>query len=156
MTLCGPQGVDPRAPRFNQAVTALAIAAAFLLDAPLLLAAPALWLAAAAFLGPRFNLWGRVFVHLVRPALGLPLPVKLKVPGPARFAAGMGVAFLAPAALLAGLDGGAGVVGWSLAGAVAALAALAAATDYCLGCEIHAFLVRVGLLRVSAPTLPLG
>ncbi|HWG90178.1 MAG TPA: DUF4395 domain-containing protein [Candidatus Thermoplasmatota archaeon] len=151
MTECSSQGVDPRAPRFNQAVTALTLLAAFLLGLPVLLAAPALWLGAAAFLGPRWNLWGQAWVRLVRPALGLAPPTKLKVPGPPRFAAGLGFVFLVPATVLALAGGTAALVGWSLALAVAALAALAAITDYCLGCEIHAGLVRLRALAVRSP-----
>jgi hypothetical protein len=80
----------------------------------------------------------RLYATLIRPRLGP--PSHLEDPRPPRFAAGVGVAFLATAslALVAGAPGAA----WALALAVAALAGLAATTGICVGCEMWLFFAR--------------
>lgn len=136
--------IDPRAPRFNQGVVGVGALAAFVLDAPLVLPPLALLLAAGALLGPQANplsqLWRRVLV----PALRLGPPQTTKDAAPVRFAQGVGFAFLAVASilLLAVGAGAAGLVGWGLTLAVAALALLAAVTDLCVGCEIYVLLKK--------------
>lgn len=135
-----PPPIDPRGPRTNQAVLAVGLAAGFLAGwwpiAPLF----ALVLAPGALLGPRYGPVLRLYAALVRPRLGP--PTELEDPRPPRFAALLGTLFLAGAtvAFLAG----ASLVGWALTLAVAVLAALAAATGLCIGCELYVGLARRG------------
>lgn len=128
-----PAGIDPRGPRLNQAVLATGLAVGFLLGwwpvAPLF----AVVLGLGVVLGPPANPVLLAFGHLVAPRLGP--PTELEDPRPPRFAAAVGVAFLlaATAAFLGGLS----ALGWVLTLVVAALAALAAATGLCVGCEVY-------------------
>ena len=66
-------------------------------------------------------------------------------PAPHRFAQGVGAAFLAASTLA--LFVGAGVVGWVLAGIVAALALLNVVAGFCAGCFVYYQLARRGWLR---------
>jgi hypothetical protein len=91
----------------------------------------------AAF-GPRYGLFIRLYADVIRPRLGP--PKELEDPRAPRFAATIGVVFLAAATLAFGLD--ASAVGWTLSLIVAALAGLAAVTGICVGCEVWLFLAR--------------
>jgi len=65
-------------------------------------------------------------------------------PAPHRFAQGVGAAFLAASTLA--LFVGASVVGWVLAGIVAALALLNVVVGFCAGCFVYYQLARRGWL----------
>ena len=136
--MSSPAPIDPRGPRFNQAVLATGLLAGFVVDwkpvAPLF----ALVLLAGAAFGPRYGPFLALYARVIRPRLGP--PAELEDPRPPRFAASLGVAFLA-AATLAFLAGSA-AVGWGLALVVAALAALSATTGVCVGCEMYVLLIR--------------
>lgn len=133
-----PRPIDPRGPRFNQAVLATALLAGFVLDwRPVVPLFAAVLFLGAAF-GPRYGPFLRLFTDVIRPRLAP--PSELEDPRPPRFAGAVGVAVLA-AATLAFLAGSAGV-GWALALVVAALAALSAATGICVGCEMWLFAAR--------------
>jgi hypothetical protein len=136
--MASPTPIDPRGPRFNQAVLATALVVGFLADwrpvAPLF----ALVLLAGAAFGPRYGPFLALYAKAIRPRLGP--PSELEDPRPPRFAAAVGVAFLG-AATIAFLAGST-VVGWGLALVVAALAALSATTGVCVGCEIYLLLTR--------------
>lgn len=152
--------VDPRAARFAQGATATLLAAAFLLDRALLVPLVALTLLAPVLLGPKANVWARLFTQGLRPLLRLGAPAKTKDVAPIRFAQTLGVLFLVPASLLLLLPAvgaaltltaaTATLIAWSLALAVAALAGLAAATDLCLGCILYSVVLRAR--RAPAPT----
>jgi hypothetical protein len=133
--------VDSRLPRFSQALQAVILAAAFLLDArpvvPLLLVI----IGAAAFGGPRYNLWAYLYRALpIEP--GEPEPA-----APPRFAQKIGTVFLAIATVgLYALEAETTawwVFGWGPALVVAVLSGVAAATAFCLGCEMYLMLQRV-------------
>jgi hypothetical protein len=130
--------IDPRGPRTNQAFLAVALAVAFLFDLRPLVPALAVLLGVGAVFGPRAAPVLRVYSALIRPRLGP--PSHLEDPRPARFAAAVGTLFLVAAgvAFLAGAPG----LAWVLALVVAALAALAALTGVCVGCEIWLLLAR--------------
>ena len=137
--------IDPRGPRFNQAVLATALLAGFLFDwRPVVPIFAAVLLLGAAF-GPRYGPFLRLYAEVIRPRLAP--PAELEDPRPPRFAAAVGVVVLSGAALafLAGWPG----VGWGLALVVAALAALSAATGLCVGCEIYLSATRRRGVRVS-------
>jgi hypothetical protein len=133
-----PKAIDPRGPRFNQGSITVLLLAGFLLDwrpiAPII----GLVLLLGAAFGPRYGPFLRLFADAIKPRLSP--PTELEDPRPPRFAAAVGVAFLAAstAAFAAGQAG----VGWALALIVAALAGLAAVTGVCVGCEVYLFLAR--------------
>lgn len=133
-----PTPIDPRAPRFNQAVLTVGLLAGFLLDLPAVAPLFALVLFLGAAFGPRFGPFLRIYAQFVKPHLDP--PAFLEDPRPPRFAATIGVAFLSTSTLvfLAGLPG----LAWGLALVVAALAGLAATTGICVGCEMWLFFAR--------------
>lgn len=134
-----PAAIDPRGPRTNQAVLAAGLALGFLTGwwpvAPVF----AVVLGIGVAFGPR---WGPVLVayrHLLAPRLGP--PDELEDPRPPRFAAAVGVVFLVAATVAFAL--GAATAGWVLTLIVAGLAALAAATGVCVGCEMYVMAARL-------------
>ena len=138
-----PTPIDPRAPRFNQAVLTVALLGGFLLDpvsewarliAPLF--AVVLFLGAA--FGARYGPFLRLYAEAIKPRLGP--PAELEDPRPPRFAATVGVIFLGGATIAFAL--GAVGFGWALTLIVAVLAGLAATTGLCVGCEIYVFVAR--------------
>jgi hypothetical protein len=138
-----PTPIDPRAPRFNQAVLTVALLGGFLLDpvsewarliAPLF--AVVLFLGAA--FGARYGPFLRLYAEAIKPRLGP--PAELEDPRPPRFAATVGVIFLGGASVAFAL--GAVGFGWALTLIVAVLAGLAATTGLCVGCEIYVFVAR--------------
>ena len=126
--------VDPRQPRFGQAVTGLALLGGFLADWPPVIPAVAILLAGASLGGPSWNLYAHAFRGLRR-LVRLGPPSELEEAAPPRFANTMGFAFTAAASALLALDLHAAA--WTLALIVSALALLAAATGLCVGCELY-------------------
>lgn len=133
-----PRPIDPRGPRFNQAVLTVALLAGFVADARPVVPAFAVVLLLGAAFGPRYGPFLRLYADFVRPRLAP--PAELEDPRPPRFAAAVGVVFLS-AATVAFAAGAVGL-GWGLALVVAALAGLAATTGLCVGCEIYLLLAR--------------
>jgi hypothetical protein len=140
-----PTPIDPRGPRFNQAVLALALITGFLLDWRAVIPVFAVVLFLGAAFGPRYGPFLRLYADLIRPRLSP--PDEVEDPRPPRFAATVGTVFLSGAtiALLAGVP----VLAWGLALIVAALAGLAAATGLCVGCEIYILVARSRGLALS-------
>lgn len=134
-----PAGIDPRGPRTNQAVLAVGLAVGFVLGwwpvAPIF----AVILGLGVAFGPQWNPVLVGYRHLLAPRLGP--PSELEDPRPPRFAAAVGVAFLVAATAAFVL--GATTLGWVLALVVAALAALAATTGICVGCEMYLAAARL-------------
>lgn len=133
-----PRPIDPRGPRFNQAVLTVALLAGFLLDVRIVAPIFAIVLLLGAAFGPKYGPFLRLYAEVIKPRLSP--PAELEDPRPPRFAAAVGVVFLtlATIAFLAGAT----TLGWVLALIVAALAGLAAVTGICVGCEIYLFLAR--------------
>lgn len=131
--------VDPRAPRFGQAITATVLAAGIGFQAPMLVYAVAAILLASALTGWRVDLygflWRRVVLRFVEPMAPEPA-------APHRFAKLVGAVGTGLATIL--LLGGVVLPGYLLAGAVAVAAGLAASTGFCLGCRMYR---TVGLFR---------
>jgi hypothetical protein len=144
--MAAPSPIDPRGPRFNQAVLASALLAGFLVDWRAVVPVFAVVLVLGAAFGPRYGPFLRLYADVVRPRLAPPR--HLEDPRPPRFAAAVGVAFLAAGSLafVAGHPG----VGWGLALVVAALAGLSATTGLCVGCEMYLFLARRRGVRLVA------
>lgn len=140
-----PAPIDPRGPRCNQAVLACALVIGFLTGQWLVVPLFAVVLFLGAAFGPK---WGPVlwlFATVVKPRLAP--PTELEDPRPPRFAASVGVFFLVASTIA--FVAGASVLGWTLALIVAALAAAAATTGLCVGCEMYVLFVRLrGGVRV--------
>lgn len=133
-----PKPIDPRGPRFNQAVLTAALLGGFVLDVPVVAPIFAVVLFLGAAFGPRYGPFLRLYVEAIKPRLGP--PAELEDPRPPRFAATVGVIFLS-AATVAFAVGAVGF-GWALTLIVAVLAGLAATTGLCVGCEIYVFVAR--------------
>lgn len=133
-----PTPIDPRGPRFNQAVLTVALLAGFLLDARWVAPVFAVVLFLGAAFGPRYGPFLRLYAEAIKPRLSP--PSELEDPRPPRFAAAVGVIFLLAATI--SFAAGAIGLGWVLALIVAALAGLAAVTGICVGCEIYLLFAR--------------
>lgn len=133
-----PTPIDPRGPRFNQAVLAVALLAGFVLDWRPVVPLFGLVLLAGAAFGPRYGPFLAVYAKVIRPRLGTPR--EMEDPRPPRFAAAVGVVFLTAGSLA--FAAGAPGLGWGLALIVAALAGLSAVTGICVGCELYLFATR--------------
>jgi hypothetical protein len=125
--------VDVNVPRFNQACVALLTGVAFVTQVWVVVPIVAAIVALTRFAGPRYGLFTRVYVGLLRPRLSG--PVATEPAGPPRFAQLLGVVFLALATVLFAV--GWMTPGWVVTLMVTALAALAATTRICVGCIIY-------------------
>lgn len=135
-------GIDPRGPRFGQALTGSIALAAFLVNAPVVVGALTLVLGAGSVLGYRFNLWAKLYKRLVRPWLSD--PDELEHPDPPRFAMCLGFVFTAAGWLVLEPLGPFvdAWIGWTPVLIVSGLALFAAATDICVGCEFYVLVQR--------------
>jgi len=133
-----PAPIDPRGPRLNQSVLAVAMLAAFVFNIRWLVPAFGLILLAGAAFGPRYGLVLRLYAEFIRPRLKA--PAYLEDPRPPRFAAAIGAVFLVAASLA--FLGDLGFVAWLLVLIVTALAGLAATTGVCVGCELYLMIVK--------------
>ena len=136
--MSNPKPIDPRGPRFNQAVLTVALLGAFLLDAKVVVPVFAVVLLLGAAFGAKYGPFLRLYAEAIKPRLAP--PAELEDPRPPRFAAAVGVAFLTAATLA--FAAGASGLGWALALIVAALAGLSAVTGICVGCEIYLVVAR--------------
>ena len=141
-----PQPIDPRGPRTNQAVLATGLVAGFLADWWVVAPVFAVVLFLGAAFGARYGPVLRIYADVVRPRLRP--PAHMEDPRPPRFAATVGVVFLVAATVAFGA--GADALGWVLALVVAALAALAAVTGVCVGCEMWLFYARRRRVELAA------
>jgi Domain of unknown function (DUF4395) len=149
-----PAMVDPRQPRFGQAVTGTVLALAFMLGWSLALPVLALILGAASLLGPRANLYAYLWRGLVK-WLRLGPPGELEEAAPPRFANTVGFAFLTVASVTYAF--GSDILAWTLGLIVSGLALLAAVTGLCVGCELYVLARRVGTRgRVPAKRVARG
>jgi hypothetical protein len=133
-----PPPIDPRGPRFNQAVLAGALLVGFAVQWWPVVPLFAVVLGLGAAFGSRYGPFLRLYAEVVRPRLGP--PTDLEDPRPPRFAALIGTLFLAAGTAAFALD--AAAVGWALALVVAALAGLAALSGLCIGCEVYLAVAR--------------
>jgi hypothetical protein len=144
MTLPRPsRQIDPRGHRFRAGLSVAILVAGFLTGVPIVVPLIGAALGVSAFFGTRWSILGRPWPS-VRRALRIGPPPELESEFPPRFAQLLGFVGLTLATLL--LGGGFVVAGWLLAGTVATLQALLAATGYCLGCRLY-------FLRWYAPAL---
>ncbi|CAB4323112.1 MAG: DUF4395 family protein [Actinobacteria bacterium] len=140
-----PAPIDPRGPRTNQAVLSCALVIGFVLGAQWVAPLFAVVLFLGAAFGASYGPVLRFFQVVIKPRLSP--PSELEDPRPPRFAASVGVVFLTAAS--AAFAAGASTFGWVLSLIVAGLAALAAISGICVGCEMYVLLVRLrGGVRV--------
>ena len=125
--------VDPRGQRFGAGLSAVILAAAFLVDQPVIVALVAVAMFASSAFGTQYWLLGKPW-PAVRRTLHLG-PTELEHEYPPRFAQALGVTFLALGLILIALR--ISLAGWALVGAVVALQTLLAATGFCLGCRLY-------------------
>ena len=135
--------IDPRGHRFGAGLSVVILGTGFLAQVALVVPAIAAALGISAVFGTRYSILGRPW-PVVRRFLRLGPPAELESEFPPRFAQLLGTAGLILATLL--LAVGQAGAGWLVAGAVAALQILLAATGYCLGCRLYG-------LRWYAPRL---
>lgn len=142
--------VDPRAPRFGAAITAVLLLVDVFLGVAGATAAALVLLAAltalfgwGAFAGIRRHPYGLLFRRLVRPRLAP--PAELEDAAPPTFAQLVGflVTLVGLVLALAGVPLAAPIA----AGVAFVAAFLNAAFDYCLGCRIFVLLVRARIVR---------
>jgi hypothetical protein len=138
--------IDARAPRVNQAVVAIISIISVVTGWWPLLALYALQMAIGLRFGRRYCLACVLYFEVIQPRLG---EGPIEDARPPRFANILGVIFLSAAsvAYLVGLP----LLGGGLALIVAALAALAATTAICVGCEMYRIAAR--LRSIQARTL---
>jgi hypothetical protein len=138
-----PNGLDPRGPQFNAAVTMVVLVVVLITAGSAfgtaLIALQAALFAWGAIAGVQRTVHAAVFKRLVRPRLSA--PDHLEDPAPPRFAQAVGLVFTA-VALVALL------LGATTVGIVAVALALVAATlnavfRLCLGCELYLILKRL-------------
>ena len=132
--------IDSHMPRFSQAIQAVLLIVAFLLDLRWVVPVLALILGAAVLGGPKAN----VFAYLYR---ALPIPRGEPEPAaPPRFAQTLGTIFLSISTFglyaLEAESPGWWALGWGPALLVATLCVLAATTSFCLGCEMYLLIQR--------------
>jgi hypothetical protein len=130
--------IDARAPRFNQTVVGVFALAGCLLGWPVLWALMAVQLALGLTLGRRWCLACRIYYEVIQPRIG---EGDLEDSRPPRLANMMGTGFLGAASIAWWVGGP--VVGTVLGAVVAALALLAATTNFCTGCEIYRLSARL-------------
>lgn len=130
--------IDERAPRFNQTVVAVVALAGVLGGWPLAWALMGAQLAIGLTLGRRFCLPCLAYFILIQPRIG---EGRIEDSRPPRLANMMGTVFLGSAALAWWL--GAETIGTVLGLLVAGLAALAAVTGFCAGCELYKLSARL-------------
>jgi hypothetical protein len=134
--------IDPRGHRFGAGLSAILIGASFVLNAPFGVFLAFLSIGVSGLFGLKYSIYGAIWRRIVKVAhLGKTEP---EHEYPPRFAQVFGSVVLAVSLIAFGLS--LPLVGWVLAGAVAALQTVLAVTGYCLGCRLY-------FLRWWAPTL---
>lgn len=125
--------VDPRAPRFGQAITATGLLLGIVLQAPIFVYAITAILLTAVLTRWKLHPYSLVWRHLLVPLVGR--PDEPEPAAPHRFATVLGATgtTVATIAILAGMP----LVGYVFAGAITAAAGLAAVTGLCLGCRMY-------------------
>ena len=144
--------IDSRAPRFNQVIVGSVTLAALLTGWWGLVAAMGLQLIIGLRFGRQYCITCLVYFEVIQPRFG---EGPIEDARPPRFANVVGALFLSAAsiAFVVGLT----TLGWALTGMVSALAFLASATGFCLGCEIYKLVARVrGIKEGSVAHLDLA
>ena len=139
--------IDARAPRVNQVAVGLATLIALLTGFWPLASLMGLQLIAGLTFGRRFCVACVFYFEVIQPRMG---EGPIEDARPPRFANIVGAIFLTSATLafVTGLT----TIGWLLTGIVSALAFLAAATGFCVGCEMYKVIARLRGIRAGSTT----
>jgi hypothetical protein len=137
--------VDTTRIKFNQASIIAFMLLAYALDVPWLVLFVGLVLGVGT-VWPKGALFQQVYGQVLKPWGVLKPHVIEDDPTPHRFAQGLGATVLGLSSL-ALLVLNAPVLGWLLAGLVAALAAINLLLDFCAGCFVYYQLTRLGLVQ---------
>lgn len=139
--------IDARAPRFNQVAVGLATLIALVTGFWPLASLMGLQLIVGLRFGRRFCAACVFYFEVIQPRIG---EGPIEDARPPRFANIVGSIFLTSATLafVTGLT----TVGWVLTGIVSALAFLAAATGFCVGCEMYKVVARLRGIRAGSTT----
>ena len=139
--------IDARAPRVNQVAVGLATLIALLTGFWPLASLMGLQLIVGLTFGRRFCGACVFYFEVIQPRIG---EGPIEDARPPRFANIVGSIFLTSATLafVAGLT----TIGWVLTGIVSALAFLAAATGFCVGCEMYKVIARLRGIRAGSTT----
>lgn len=145
--------VDPRAPRFGQAITATFTLGGVLFREPLLVYMVTVLLVVTVASRWRLDTYGVIWRWFVTPVLGRPEQLESALPH--RFARFVGALFTSVASIALVFSTQLGVpalaiLGYGVALVVGLLAALGATTGICLGCKTYrnvAFARNLGLLE---------
>lgn len=138
-----PNPVNEVSARVVAAGVVVLCTTAIAFDLPWMTALIAYGFVARVLTGPTLSPLGQLATRVITPRLGL--APRLVAGPPKRFAQGIGTALSVTAAVLV-LGFGLRTEGYVLLGAVAVAASLEAAFAFCLGCQIFAGLVRLGLV----------
>jgi len=136
-----PVFTDERAGRIVAGLTVAWLVIAYAASQHWMIPVAAAGFVVRAISGPRFSLVARAARALSR-RVGPPV---LVAAAPKRFAQAIGAALTLAASVLLYL--GFATAAWSLAGTVAACAALEAAFSFCAGCLVFRYLQRFGIVR---------
>lgn len=134
------QRFDRAALKVNQAAIIALLALAFVVNLPWLVAVVAVVMALGTA-QPQLALFQRLYHTVLKPAGLLKPDLHVEDAASHRFAQGMGASVLGVAAVA--LFAGAGLLGWSLALLVVALAAVNLFFGFCAGCFVYARLARL-------------
>lgn len=129
--------IDRRAPRFTQGTVGVVSLIALATGWWGLFGLLALQLIVGLRFGRQFCLPCLFYFEVVQPRIG---EGEIEDARPPRFANTLGAVFLSVATVAHAV--GLSTVGWALGGLVAALALLAAATGFCVGCEFYRLVAR--------------
>ena len=138
-----PNPVNEVSARIVASGVVLMAAATIIFDQPWITAVIAYGFIARVLSGPTLSPLGQLATRVITPLL--PAKPKMVAGPPKRFAQGMGVAFSVPAAILA-LGFGQTTIAFWLLGALIVAATLESVFALCLGCQVFAVLMRLGVI----------
>jgi hypothetical protein len=137
-----PNPVNEKAARVVAGGVVLMAVAAIALELEWLLIVIALGFLARVLTGPKLSPLGQLATKAVAPRLGDP---KYVAGPPKRFAQAMGLT-MSTAAVLLYFAFDAPTAAWAVTGVLAAAATLESVFALCLGCQVFAVLMRIGLV----------
>ena len=131
--------IDARGPRWSALITTVVLATALVTSNVWVIAFQAVVFAIGTLRGPQFTPYALIFKNLIKPRLKS--TVTFEDVRPPQFAQAVGLGF-ALIAVIASVTGAGGVftvaVGFALAAAF-----LNAAFNFCLGCQMYLFILRL-------------
>ena len=131
--------IDARGPRFAALITTVVLVAALASHSVWVIAFQLVVFAIGAFRGPQFTPYSWIFRKFVRPRLKGEVPAEDIRPPQFAQTVGLLFALVATAGLVAHIP----ALFTIAAGAALAAAFLNATFNYCLGCEVYLFLLRL-------------